>query len=97
MGRRERGRADAAFDDLDAYPYDLDGGEAARRRGRATGEEIVIVTAPISSDFAVISQATAAAAESIGLKATIETVTPSAYTALFSDPAAREGIDLFYT
>ena len=28
---------------------------------------------------------------------TIETVTPNAYTALFSDPSAREGIDLFYT
>jgi peptide/nickel transport system substrate-binding protein len=24
-------------------------------------------------------------------------VTPNAYTALFSDPSAREGIDLFYT
>ena len=35
--------------------------------------------------------------QSLGLKATIETVSPSAYTALFSDPSAREGIDLFYT
>ena len=55
------------------------------------------MTAPISSDFAVYAQATAAAAKSIGLKAKIETVTPSAYTALFSDPSAREGVDLFYT
>ena len=56
-----------------------------------------MVTAPISSEFAVISQATAAAAQSIGLKATIETITPGAYTGLFSDPSAREGIDLFFT
>ena len=47
----------------------------------------MLATAPISSDFDVIAQATAAAAESIGLKATIETITPNAYTALFSDPA----------
>jgi peptide/nickel transport system substrate-binding protein len=61
------------------------------------GEEITIVTAPISGEFAVVSQATAAAAESIGLTAKIDSVTPGAYTALFSDPAAREGVDVFFT
>jgi len=88
---------DAAFDDLEEYPYDLAAAKQLVEDAGAVGEEIVFATAPISSDFNVIAQATAAAAESIGLKATIETVTPSAYTALFSDPSAREGIDLFYT
>ena len=86
-----------AFDDVDGYPYDLDAARALVEEAGATGEEIVIATAPISNDFAVTSQATVAAAQSIGLKAKIETVSPSAYTALFSDPSAREGIDLFYT
>ncbi|MHA7268767.1 ABC transporter substrate-binding protein [Arthrobacter sp. HLT1-20] len=86
-----------AFDGLQEYPRDLDAAKQLVAEAGATGEEIVVVTAPLGNDFSVISQATAAAAESIGLKATIKTVTPNAYTALFSDPSAREGADLFYT
>ena len=96
VGASEAGLS-AAFDDLTEYPYDLDAAKQLVEEAGVAGEEIVLVTAPISSDFNVIAQATAAAAESIGLKATIETITPNAYTALFSDPSAREGVDLFYT
>ncbi len=86
-----------AFDGLEEYPYDIEAAKKLIDEAGVAGEEIVIATAPISNDFTVISQGAAAAAQSIGLKATIETVSPSAYTALFSDPTAREGIDLFYT
>jgi peptide/nickel transport system substrate-binding protein len=86
-----------AFDDVETYPYDLDAAKRLIEEAGVVGEELTIVTAPISGEFAVISQATAAAAESIGLTATIESVTPGAYTALFSDPSAREGVDLFFT
>lgn len=86
-----------AFGDAAAYPFDVEAAKQLVEEAGATGEEITMVTAPLGQDFAVISQATAAAAKSIGLEATIETVTPSAYTALFSDPSAREGVDLFYT
>ncbi|WP_448004633.1 ABC transporter substrate-binding protein [Agromyces bauzanensis] len=96
VGASEQGIS-AAFDGLEEYPYDLDAAKRLVEDAGATGDEIVLATAPISSDFNVIAQATAAAAESIGLRAKIETVTPNAYTALFSDPSAREGIDLFYT
>lgn len=88
---------DDAFGGLEDYPYDVEAAKALVEEAGATGEKIVIKTAPIGNDFAVISQATVAAAQSIGLEAEIETVTPSAYTALFSDPTAREGVDLFYT
>ena len=88
---------DEAFDGLEEYPYDLEAAKKLIAEAGVEGEEIVIATAPIGNDFAVISQGAAAAAQSLGLKATIETVSPSAYTALFSDPSAREGIDLFYT
>ena len=87
----------SAFEDVESYPYDLEAARALVEEAGATGEEIVFATAPIGSDFAIISQATAAAAQAIGLEAKIENVSPSAYTALFSDPSAREGIDLFYT
>lgn len=88
---------ESAFEGLEEYPYDLEEAKRLVEEAGAVGEEITYATAPIGSDFNIIAQATAAAAESIGLKATIETVTPNAYTALFSDPSAREGIDLFYT
>ena len=86
-----------AFEGLEEYPYDVEAAKKLIDEAGVAGEEIVIATAPISNDFTVISQGAAAAAQSIGLTATIETVSPSAYTALFSDPTAREGIDLFYT
>ena len=86
-----------AFGDAEAYPFDVEAAKNLVEEAGAAGEEVTMVTAPLGQDFAVISQATAAAAKSIGLEVTIETVTPSAYTALFSDPSAREGVDLFYT
>ncbi|MGZ0711814.1 ABC transporter substrate-binding protein (plasmid) [Coraliomargarita sp. W4R53] len=95
-GADEATRA-SAFDDIEAYPYDVDAAKALIDEAGVTGEEIVIATAPLSAEFTVVSQAVAAAAQSIGLEATIETVTPGAYTALFSDPSAREGVDLFFT
>lgn len=88
---------ESAFEGLEEYPYDLEEARRLVEEAGAVGEEITFATAPIGSEFNVVAQATAAAAESIGLTATIETVTPNAYTALFSDPSAREGIDLFYT
>ncbi|MEO8093988.1 MAG: ABC transporter substrate-binding protein [Pseudolysinimonas sp.] len=86
-----------AFDGAKDYPYDLAAAKKLVEEAGAVGQKITLVTAPIGQDFAVISQATVAAAKSIGLDATIQTVSPGVYTALFSDPSAREGVDLFYT
>ncbi|WP_258566915.1 ABC transporter substrate-binding protein [Microbacterium sp. Se5.02b] len=87
----------AAFDDVTHYEQNLEEAKKLIAEAGAEGAELTYVTAPIGNDFAVISQATAAAAQSIGLKVNIESVSPAAYTALFSDPSAREGVDLFYT
>ncbi len=86
-----------AFDGLKKYPYDVKAAKALVEKAGATGKQIVIRTSPIGTDFSVVAQATAAAAESIGLKAKIDTVTPDAYTTLFTDPNARAGADLWYT
>ncbi|GAA1884434.1 glutathione ABC transporter substrate-binding protein GsiB [Paeniglutamicibacter psychrophenolicus] len=91
------GTKEAAFKDLVDYPYDVEAAAKIVKEQGVEGQEITITTAPIGNNFAVIAQATAAAAESIGLKAKINTVTPNAYTALFSDPEARKGTDLYYT
>ena len=96
-GQADEATRKAAFESLQAYPYDLDAATKIVEEQGVAGEEITITTAPMGNDFAVIAQATAAAAESIGLKAKINTVTPNAYTALFSDPEARKGTDLYYT
>ncbi len=87
----------AAFDDVTHYDQNLEEAKKLIAEAGVAGETLTYVTAPIGNDFSVISQATAAAAQSIGLKLKIETVSPAAYTALFSDPSAREGVDLFYT
>ncbi|MBS1699673.1 MAG: ABC transporter substrate-binding protein [Actinobacteria bacterium] len=86
-----------AFDDVTHYDQDIAKAKKLVEEAGATGKELTYVTAPIGNEFAVVSQATMAAAESIGLKLKIQTVTPAQYTALFSDPSAREGVDLFYT
>lgn len=86
-----------AFNDIQNYDFDIEAAKKLVEDAGATGEQITIATAPIGQEFAVISQATAAAAKAIGLEAKIETVTPNAYTTLFVDPSAREGIDLYYT
>ncbi|GAA1407332.1 ABC transporter substrate-binding protein [Glutamicibacter uratoxydans] len=96
-GQQPKKVQEAAFDQLNEYPYDLEKAKSLVKEAGAEGREITITTAPMGNNFNVVAQATAAAAESIGLKATIKTVTPNAYTALFSDPAAREGTDLFFT
>ncbi|WP_254408856.1 ABC transporter substrate-binding protein [Streptomyces sp. AC495_CC817] len=87
----------AAFDDVTSYEQNLEEAKKLIAEAGVEGETLTYVTAPIGNDFSVISQATAAAAQSIGLTLKIESVSPAAYTALFSDPSAREGVDLFYT
>ncbi|MGL3805591.1 ABC transporter substrate-binding protein [Paeniglutamicibacter sp. R2-26] len=96
-GSADAATKEAAFKDLADYPYDLEAASRIIQEQGVAGQEITITTAPMGNNFTVTAQATAAAAESIGLKAKINTVTPNAYTALFSDPAAREGTDLFFT
>ncbi len=87
----------AAFEEVTHYEQDLEEAKRLIAEAGVEGETLTYVTAPIGNDFAVISQATAAAAQAIGLKVEVESVSPAAYTALFSDPSAREGVDLFYT
>ncbi|RKW70449.1 ABC transporter substrate-binding protein [Galactobacter caseinivorans] len=88
---------EGAFASVEPYQRDLEKAKALVKEAGAQGKEITIATAPISNDFTVSSQATAAALTEIGLKPKINTVTPNAYTALFSDPSARKDVDLFYT
>ncbi len=82
---------------LPAYPYDPAKAKALAAQAGVNGQKVVIATSPLDSQTTIITQAVAQAATAIGLKPEIDTISADKYTALFTDPAARQGIDLFLT
>ncbi|MGW1765715.1 ABC transporter substrate-binding protein [Streptomyces sp. NPDC002073] len=92
--------AAARKDILDAvprYPYDLAKAKELAAQAGVSGQQIVIATSPLDSQTTIITQAVAQAAKAIGLTPRIDTISAEKYSALFTDPAARKGIDLFLT
>ena len=82
---------------LPSYPYDPARAKAMAAKAGVHGQTVVIATSPLDSETTITAQAVAQAATAIGLKPQIDTVSADKYTALFTDPAARKGIDLFVT
>ena len=101
--RRARGagcpptRSTTIYDELPTYEYDVEKAKQLAADAGVDGQKIVIATSPISVAADVIAQATAQAGRDIGLDVKIKTISPDQYTALFSSPAARKGIDMFMT
>jgi peptide/nickel transport system substrate-binding protein len=95
------GASDPELDGLDAglptYEYDVEGAKALAAEAGVDGQQIVIATTPAFGSSDVLATAVAQAAKEIGLSPKIETISPDKYTALFTDPAARKGVDLFLT
>ncbi|MFD7257744.1 ABC transporter substrate-binding protein [Streptomyces sp. NPDC059874] len=83
--------------DLPRYPYDPAKAKALAAEAGVNGQKVVIATSPLDSQTTIITQAVAQAATAIGLKPEINSMSAEKYTTLFTDPAAREGIDLFLT
>lgn len=65
------------------------------RQAGATGKKVVVATSPIGPDVSLLATAVQDAGTQIGLNVELKTIAPDAYTALFSDPQAREAVDLF--
>ncbi|WP_375386293.1 ABC transporter substrate-binding protein [uncultured Microbacterium sp.] len=86
-----------AFDDLKTYGYDVAAAKKLVTDAGVSGQKIVIAMSPASVAESIIAQAVSSAATAIGLVPEIKTISPDKYGALFVDPAAREGIDLFFT
>ncbi|GAB3073653.1 ABC transporter substrate-binding protein [Intrasporangium mesophilum] len=82
---------------LPRYTYDPAKAKALAKQAGVKGQRIVIATSPVFQASDVATAAVAQAAKEIGLDPKIETISPDKYTTLFSDPAARKGIDLFLT
>ncbi|MER7503871.1 ABC transporter substrate-binding protein [Nonomuraea pusilla] len=87
----------ASFDALAPLTQDVAGAKKLIEEAGATGKKIVMATSTLSPDIGVVANAVQSAGQTIGLKVELKAVAPEAYTALFSDPKAREGIDLVMT
>ncbi|WP_327173743.1 ABC transporter substrate-binding protein [Streptomyces sp. NBC_01336] len=83
--------------DVPKYPYDPAKAKEIAEKAGVKGERIVIATSPLDSQTTIVAQAVAQAAKAIGLDPKIETLSPEKYSTLFTDAAARKGVDLFLT
>ncbi len=90
-------QVDSIYSALPQYPHDVEAAKALVAGSGIEGQKIVIATSPVAVAADVVAQATAQAAKDIGLVPEIKTISPDQYTALFSDAAARKGIDMFFT
>lgn len=63
----------------------------------AAGQTLTIGTSSEVAQIATAGNAVRAAAESIGLKVRLRSVSAARYIGFFSDPSAREGLDGFYS
>ncbi|MFG2882738.1 ABC transporter substrate-binding protein [Streptomyces sp. NPDC048297] len=85
----------AAFDGLPPTAADMKKAKALIKQAGATGKTLTVATSSIGQDVSVLATAVQAAGARIGLDIRLRTIAPNAFTALFTDPKAREGIDMF--
>ncbi|MGW3655115.1 ABC transporter substrate-binding protein [Streptomyces sp. NPDC005151] len=85
----------AAFDGLPPATQDIEKAKALIKEAGATGKTLTVATSSIGQDVSLLATAVQAAGTRIGLRIQLKTIAPNAFTALFTDPKAREGIDMF--
>ncbi|WTW93501.1 ABC transporter substrate-binding protein [Streptomycetaceae bacterium NBC_01309] len=85
----------AAFDALPPTAQDIEKARQLVKDAGAEGKKLVVATSPIGLDVSLLATALHAAGSEIGLDVELKTIAPDAFSALFTDPAAREGIDMF--
>ncbi|MFF0479198.1 ABC transporter substrate-binding protein [Streptomyces sp. NPDC004284] len=93
-GASEQTRKEA-FGALPPAAQDIEKAKALIEEAGATGKTLTVATSPIGQDVSLLATAIQAAGSRIGLKINLKTIAPNAFTALFTDPKAREGIDMF--
>ncbi|KIF06426.1 peptide ABC transporter substrate-binding protein [Streptomyces sp. RSD-27] len=84
-----------AFDGLPPTGQDIEKATALVKEAGATGATLTVATSSIGQDVSLLATAVQAAGTRIGLDIRLKTIAPNAFTALFTDPRAREGIDMF--
>ncbi|WP_328971752.1 ABC transporter substrate-binding protein [Streptomyces sp. NBC_00239] len=84
-----------ALDSLPRPDRDIEKAKALIKEAGATGRTLTVATSSIGQDVSLLATAVQAAGTQIGLDIRLKTIAPNAFTALFTDPKAREGIDMF--
>ncbi|MFD3873333.1 ABC transporter substrate-binding protein [Streptomyces sp. NPDC058623] len=84
-----------AFDSLPPTGQDIEKAKALIKEAGASGKTLTVATSSIGQDVSLLATAVQAAGTQIGLDIQLKTIAPNAFTALFTDPQAREGIDMF--
>ncbi|MER8048140.1 ABC transporter substrate-binding protein [Streptomyces sp. NPDC094032] len=74
---------------------DIAKAKALIKEAGATGKTLTVATSSIGQDVSLLATAVQSAGAQIGLDIRLKTIAPNAFTALFTDPKAREGIDMF--
>ncbi|SEM51197.1 ABC transporter substrate-binding protein [Streptacidiphilus jiangxiensis] len=85
----------AAFDTLPSTTPDLAKAKELIKEAGATGKTVTVATSAIGQDVSLMATAVQAAGTEIGLNVQVKTIAPDAFSALFTDPKARVGIDMF--
>ncbi|KUN00205.1 peptide ABC transporter substrate-binding protein [Streptomyces yokosukanensis] len=85
----------AAFTGLPPAHRDIERAKALIKAAGAVGKTLTVATSPIGQDVSLLATAVQAAGTQIGLNIRLRSVAPNAFTALFTDPGARQGIDMF--
>lgn len=85
----------AAFDGLPSPEQNIEAAKRMIEEAGATGKTVTIATSSIGQDVSLLATAVQDAGTKIGLKVVLKTIAPNAFTSLFTDPAAREGLDMF--
>ncbi|WP_030753036.1 ABC transporter substrate-binding protein [Streptomyces griseus] len=90
-------RTAALYDTLPEPAYDVAGAKKLIEEAGATGKKVVVATSSMAPEISVVANAVQAAGRQIGLDVTLKPVSPDAYSNIFVDPAARDGLDLVIT
>jgi peptide/nickel transport system substrate-binding protein len=87
----------AAYASAPVLSQDLAKARKLVQQAGAAGKTITIGTSSQLADIAAVTGAYQAAAQAIGLKVTLKSVSAQNYINFFTDPKARQGIDGFLT
>ncbi|WP_426367630.1 ABC transporter substrate-binding protein [Streptomyces sp. E-08] len=85
------------YDTLPEPVYDVEAAKKLVQEAHATGRTITIVTSSLAPEISVVANAVQDAGRRIGLDVKLKPVSPDAYSSIFVDPDAREGLDLVIT
>ncbi|MEF9887168.1 ABC transporter substrate-binding protein [Streptomyces sp. P9-A4] len=87
----------AIYDTLPEPVYDIEAAKKLIQEAGVSGRTITLATSTLAPEISVVANAVQDAGRKIGLDVKLKSVAPEAYSNIFVDPNAREGLDLVIT